>query len=65
MWILYLTAFLDFLLLICAVMYNTSGLWTLTFCGLGLLLLYGIIKQAVKSALQEYNREKEQAGGQK
>lgn len=65
MWILCLTTFLVFLTFISAIIFDTTILWILSFSGLGLLLLYGIVKQAVKSALQEYDREKELPSGQK
>jgi len=61
--ILVLTGFLALLLLILAIINNTTGLWIVSLSTFGLLLLYFVIKEAVKSALREYATEKEQKRG--
>lgn len=57
--ILVLTGFLALLLLILAIVYNTTGLWIISLSTFGLLLLYFVIKEAVKAAFREYDLEKE------
>lgn len=63
--VLLLTGFLAFLLLILALDYNTTGLWIVSLSTFGLLLLYFVIKEAVKAALREFESEKERGSGQK
>ena len=63
--VLLLTGFLAFLLLILALDYNTTGLWIVSLSTFGLLLLYFVIKEAIKAALREFESEKERGSGQK
>ena len=63
--VLLLTGFLAFLLLILALVYNTTGLWIVSLSAFGLLLLYFVIKEAIKAALREFESEKERGSGQK